>query len=45
MPNKAPRTPYTKLDTLLGDMAFAELGLEAKPRAGVPMRVRRTDRA
>ena len=40
-PNKEPRTIHTKLDTIYGDLVFQELGMEAKPRAGMMMRVRK----
>jgi cytochrome P450 len=34
-PNSTPRACYTDLDLQLGDMVFQEVGLEAKPRAGM----------
>lgn len=40
-PNKKPRTGYTRLDTLFGDQVFQELGVEAKPRGGMMMKVRK----
>lgn len=40
-PNSKPRVPFTDLDLRLGDLAFQELGLEAKPRGKVMMRVHR----
>lgn len=43
-PSEKQRVPWMELDTKLGDLAFQELGLEAKPRGGVMMRVRRTER-
>lgn len=43
-PNKVPRTVYTDLDTIYGDTAFQELGIEAKPRGGVMMKVRKVQR-
>lgn len=42
-PNKEPRTTYTKLDTIYGDLVFQELGMEAKPRGGMKMRVRKRE--
>jgi len=40
-PNETPRVGFvTDLDLQLGDLAFQELSLEAKPRGGVMMRVR-----
>ncbi|KAF2098084.1 cytochrome P450 [Rhizodiscina lignyota] len=42
VPNKEPRTSYTKLDTIYGDRIFQELAMEAKPpRGGTMMRVRK----
>jgi cytochrome P450 len=43
-PNQRPRTEFTQLDTVFGDVIFQELGLEAKPRGGMMMRVRRVER-
>lgn len=43
-PSKTQRVPWMDLDLKLGDLAFQEIGLEAKPRDGVMMRVKRTDR-
>lgn len=40
-PNAQPRTSFTDMDTLYGDIAFQELGLEAKPRGGMMMRVKK----
>jgi cytochrome P450 len=40
-PNVKPKTPYTDMDTVYGDIIFQELGLEAKPRGGMMMRVRK----
>jgi cytochrome P450 len=40
-PNERPRTSFTDLDTVFGDVVFQELGLEAKPRGGMMMRVRK----
>ena len=40
-PNKEPKTSYTRLDTVYGDIVFQELGLEAKPRGGMMMTVKR----
>ncbi len=45
VPSKSPRASFTNLDTLVGDMAFPEIGLEAKPRGGLPMRIKRTKRS
>jgi hypothetical protein len=39
-PNAKPRATYTKLDSVYGDIVFQELGLEAKPRGGMMMRVK-----
>lgn len=38
-PNAKPRASYTDLDLQFGDIIFQELGLEAKPRGGMMMRV------
>jgi cytochrome P450 len=40
-PNKEARVSFTELDTVYGDVVFQELGLEAKPRGGMMMRVRK----
>lgn len=40
-PNEKPRTCYTKLDTVYGDIVFQELGLEAKPRGKMMMKVKK----
>ncbi|KAF4551552.1 Cytochrome P450-like protein 61 [Elsinoe fawcettii] len=40
-PNAKPRVEYTDLDTVFGDTIFQELRLEAAPRGGVPMKVRK----
>ncbi len=40
-PNATPRVPYTSLDLKLGDWAFQEMGLEARPRDGMMMVVTR----
>ena len=40
-PNKEPKTNYTTLDTVYGDLVFQELAMEAKPRDGMMMRVKR----
>ena len=40
-PNKEPKMSYTRLDTVYGDVVFQELGLEAKPRGGMMMTVRK----
>ena len=37
-PNVRPRTSWTDLDTVFGDIVFQELGMEAKPRGGMMMR-------
>lgn len=42
-PAATPRAPWTDLDLKLGDLAFQEIALEAKPRDGVMMKVRRTE--
>jgi cytochrome P450 len=43
-PRAEPRVEWFDLDTKIGDMAYQDMGLEAKPRGGVKMRVRRTGR-
>lgn len=43
-PSEKQRVPWMDLDMKLGDLAFQEVGLEAKPRGGVMMRVKRTER-
>ncbi|KAF3928262.1 hypothetical protein AA313_de0208120 [Arthrobotrys entomopaga] len=40
-PNEKPRVSFTDLDTVFGDIAFQELNVEAKPRGGMMMRVKR----
>jgi hypothetical protein len=40
-PNAKPKAIYTDLDTTYGDIIFQELGLEARPRGGMMMRVRK----
>jgi hypothetical protein len=40
-PNTKPKTSYTELDTVFGDIVFQELGLEARPRGGMMMRCRK----
>ncbi|PNP47738.1 hypothetical protein THARTR1_10499 [Trichoderma harzianum] len=40
-PNAKPRTSYTNLDTVFGDIIFQELGIEARPRGGMMMTVKR----
>jgi cytochrome P450 len=40
-PNEKPKTTYTDMDTVYGDIIFQELGLEAKPRGGMMMTVRK----
>jgi len=39
--NKEPRTEWTNMDLRFGDVVFQELGLEAKPREGMMMTVKR----
>jgi hypothetical protein len=39
-PSAAPRTAYTDLDTVLGDVVFQELAIEARPRGNVMMTVK-----
>lgn len=39
-PNKTARATYTDLDRTFGDVVFQELGLEAKPRGGMVMKVK-----
>lgn len=40
-PNYKPKTLYTDLDTVFGDIVFQELGLEAKLRGKMNMSIRR----
>ena len=40
-PNRTPRTSFTDMDTVFGDIIFQELGLEARPRGGMMMTVRK----
>ena len=40
-PNSKPRTTYTDLDTVYGDIVFQKQGVEAKPRCGMMMTARR----
>ena len=40
-PNAQPRTSYTDLDTVFGDIVFQELGLSAQTRGGMMMRCRK----
>lgn len=40
-PNAEPKTAFTNLDTVYGDIVFQELGLEAKPRGGMMMTVKK----
>ncbi|KKP04884.1 hypothetical protein THAR02_02985 [Trichoderma harzianum] len=39
-PNAKPKTSYTNLDTVFGDVIFQELGIEARPRGGMMMTVK-----
>ncbi|KAI1656561.1 cytochrome P450 [Daldinia decipiens] len=39
-PNPKPRSTYTDLDTIFGDIVFQELSMEAKPRGGMMMTVK-----
>lgn len=39
-PNKEPRAPWTRMDTVFGDRAFQEFLTEARPRDGMPMLVK-----
>ncbi|KAF2993930.1 hypothetical protein E8E14_001663 [Neopestalotiopsis sp. 37M] len=39
-PNGKPKSTYTQLDTVFGDIVFAELALEARPRGGMMMTVK-----
>ena len=41
-PNARPRASYSELDTVYGDVVFQEMGLEAKPRGGMHMTVKKT---
>lgn len=43
-PSEKQKVPWMDLDLKMGDMAFQDFGLEAKPRDGVMMRVKRTAR-
>jgi hypothetical protein len=38
-PRQTPRAPFTDLDLLMGDLAFQEMALSAKPRGGAMMKV------
>lgn len=40
-PNAEARTTYTNLDTVYGDTIFQELGMEAKPRGKMMVKVKR----
>ncbi|KAL1961372.1 hypothetical protein VTO42DRAFT_100 [Malbranchea cinnamomea] len=40
VPRKNPVATYTDLDALLGDQVLQEMGITAKPRGGLPMRVK-----
>lgn len=40
-PNPQPKTLHTNLDTTYGDIIFQEFALEAKPRGGMMMTVKR----
>ncbi|KAK6197812.1 hypothetical protein LQW54_010518 [Pestalotiopsis sp. IQ-011] len=40
LPNDKPKSKYTNLDTVFGDIVFAELGMEARPRGGMMMTVK-----
>ncbi|OCK82089.1 cytochrome P450 3A30 [Lepidopterella palustris CBS 459.81] len=40
-PNEKQRCAWTDMDLRFGDIVFQELGLEAKPRGGMMMKVRR----
>lgn len=39
-PNQKPKTSYTNMDTVFGDIIFQELALEARPRGGMMMTVK-----
>jgi cytochrome P450 len=43
-PNKQPRVSWCDFDTKVGDWAFQEQAMEARPRFGMPWTVKRTDR-
>lgn len=43
-PNEKPRVGYTDLDIVYGDAVFQELGIEAKPRGGMIMKVKKVNR-
>jgi cytochrome P450 len=40
-PNPKPRAPYTRLDTVFGNVVFQQFGIAARPGGDVLMRVRR----
>ncbi|RFU78922.1 cytochrome p450 [Trichoderma arundinaceum] len=40
-PNSKPRVSHTNLDTIYGDIIFQELGIEARPRGGMMMTVKK----
>ncbi|KAK6077837.1 sterigmatocystin biosynthesis P450 monooxygenase stcS-like protein 1 [Seiridium cupressi] len=40
VPNPKPRSAYTDLDTVYGDIIFQELALEARPRGGMMITVK-----
>jgi cytochrome P450 len=42
-PNKTPRVGWTDWDLTYGDRAFQQFVFEARPRDGMPMRVKRSD--
>ncbi|KAK5997926.1 Cytochrome P450 monooxygenase acrF-like protein [Cladobotryum mycophilum] len=42
-PNAQPKTLHTGLDTIYGDIIFQELGMEAKPRGGMMMTVKKRE--
>ncbi|KAI9162738.1 Cytochrome P450 monooxygenase ptmG [Paramyrothecium foliicola] len=43
-PNPNPKIGYSALDTIYGDIVFPELAMEARPRGGMMMTVKKLDR-
>lgn len=42
--NEKPRADFTDLDTIIGDLAFQQVGMEAKPSKSMRFQVRQSDR-
>lgn len=40
VPNEKPKSSFTDMDTVYGDIIFQELALEARPRGGMMMTVK-----